>query len=70
MYRDHPDLYEKAMALEEHSKYFQSQRLTDQAFRDQTEVSLRTLARMFDGGDAILVLPGPEAEPCGAECMT
>ena len=70
VYRDHPDLYEKAMALEEHSKHFPSQRLTDQAFRDQTEVSLRTLARMFDGGDVVPVLPGAETEPCGAECMT
>ena len=70
VYRDHPDLYEKAMALEEHSKHFPSQRLTDQAFRDQRDVSLRTLARMFDHGEALPVLAHAETEPCGAECMT
>ena len=30
----HPALYEKAVALEENSKHFPSQRLTDQAFSE------------------------------------
>ena len=33
LYETHPDLFDKAIALEENSKHFPSQRLTDQAFR-------------------------------------
>jgi len=70
LYETHPDLYAKAMALEEHSKHFPSQRLTDQAFRHKTEISLRTLAVMLEKGNPLPVLNEVEQSPCGAECMT
>lgn len=70
LYENHPDLYAKAMALEEHSKHFPSQRLTDQAFRERTDLSLRTLAEIFHNGQEPSVLPAVEQQPCGAECMT
>ena len=68
--REHPDLYDKAIALEEHSKHFPSQRLTDQAFRNRADISLRTLGRMLDDGDKLPALAPAGGEPCGAECMT
>lgn len=70
LYETHPDLYAKAMALEEHSKHFPSQRLTDQAFRRKTEISLRSLAAMFEKGAQLPVVAGPDEPPCGGECMT
>src|SRR3990167_7270731 len=48
VYTQHPTLYRRAIALEEKSKHFPSQRLTDQAFRNKTEVSLRQLAQRFE----------------------
>jgi hypothetical protein len=69
LFENHRDLYEKAIALEEHSKHFPSQRLTDQAFRNRTDISLRTLAMMFETGSPLPEASGVEA-PCGAECMT
>jgi len=70
LYATHPDLYEKAMALEERSKHFPAQRLADQAFRERTDISLRTLAELFRDGTPLPVLPAIEQPPCGAECMT
>ena len=70
LYETHPDLFERAVALEEHSKHFPSQRLTDQAFREQTDVSLRSLAEIFADGRPLPVLPAVEQQPCGAECGT
>lgn len=70
LYETHPDLYEKAIALEEHSKHFPTQRLTDQAFRHKTEVSLRSLAETFSRGDPLPVITGPEDGPCEGYCMT
>jgi hypothetical protein len=70
LYETHPDLYEKAMALEENSKHFPAQRLTDQAFRHKKDVSLRTLARMFEDGTTLPVIADRDEAPCGAECMT
>jgi hypothetical protein len=70
LHLEHPDLYAKAMALEEHSKHFPSQRLTDQAFRNRSDVSLRTLARVFEDGDSPVPFDQSNPEPCGAECMT
>ena len=66
----HPELYSKAMALEENSKHFPSQRLTDQAFRKRTDVSLRSLAEVFANGSPLPALPAVEQQPCGAECGT
>ena len=70
LHETHPDLYEKAIALEERSKHFPSQRLTDQAFRDRTDISLRSLAEVFASGGPLPSLPVTELEPCGAECGT
>lgn len=70
LYENHPDLYEKAMALEERSKHFPSQRLTDQAFRKRTDISLRSLAEIFRKEEQLPVPPSVEQKPCGAECMT
>ena len=70
LYENHPELYEKAIALEERSKHFPTQRLTDQAFRKRTDVSLRSLAEIFASGDPLPTLPAVEQQPCGAECAT
>ena len=66
----HPALYEKAVALEEHSKHFPSQRLTDQAFREQSEVSLRSLGEVFAAGGQLPALAVAEQQACGGECDT
>lgn len=67
----HPELFDKAIALEENSKHFPDQRLTDQIFRERDRVTLRELrTRMADSDtDSIgtMVMVG---DPCGAECMT
>ena len=70
LWENHPDLYEKSMALEENSKHFPSQRLTDQAFRERTDISLRSLADIFRKGEAVPGIPVIDQQPCGAECMT
>ncbi|MBI2940780.1 MAG: phosphoadenosine phosphosulfate reductase family protein [Chloroflexi bacterium] len=70
LYENHPDLYHRAIALEEHSKHFPSQRLTDQAFRDRAEISLRALAEIFRKGEELPGRPAAEQQTCGAECMT
>ena len=70
LYDTHPDLFDKAMELEERSKHFPSQRLTDQAFRERTDISLRSLAEIFADGSPLPVLPALEQQPCGAECGT
>jgi hypothetical protein len=68
LYQNHPDLYEKAVALEENSKHFPSQRLTDQVFRHRAAVTLRQLPHMFE---AVQQLGSEDLEePCGGECMT
>jgi hypothetical protein len=61
----HPDLFAKAVELEEGSKHFPNQRLTDQTYRRNDVVLLRDLPRRasFD------LLATPEI-PCGGECMT
>lgn len=63
----HPHLYEKAIALEENSKHFPSQRLTDQVFRKRAAVTLRELPMYFGG--ARVDTDGPDSL-CGAECHT
>ena len=70
LYETHPELFDKAVALEERSKHFPSQRLTDQAFRERTDISLRSLAQIFAEGGQLPVLPAVEQQPCGAECGT
>ncbi len=70
IHENHPDLYEKAIALEERSKHFPSQRLTDQAFRKRTDLTLRTLSEIFTNGEALPALPAVDQQPCGAACDT
>ena len=70
LYETHRDLFDKAVALEEHSKHFPAQRLTDQAFRSRTDISLRSLAEIFASGDPLPAQPAIEQQPCGAECGT
>ena len=69
IYDTHPDLYEKAVALEENSKHFPSQRLSDQAFRKLTDVTLRSLADDFAANRPVPAL-AVDQRPCGGECDT
>ena len=63
----HPDLFERAIALEENSKHFPSQRLTDQVFRERDRVTLREYRSQLElGSDNQQV---PEGIACGGECM-
>ena len=64
LHEKHPDLFEKAVALEEHSKHFPKQRLTDEVFRKRDVVLLRNLPARFETADDV------EQVPCGGECMT
>ena len=64
----HPDLFEKAIGLEENSKHFPSQRLTDQVFRERDRVTLREYRSQLElGMDNQQV---PEGMACGGDCMT
>lgn len=58
---EHPDLFAKAVSLEEESKHFPSQRLTDQVYRKRANVLLRELP--------IVVTDDTDAVPCGGECF-
>lgn len=68
LYENHPTLFESAIALEENSKHFPSQRLTDQMFRERANITLRELREMLQQGRR------PKASTvtsiCGGECMT
>lgn len=66
--REHPELYENAVALEENSKHFPSQRLTDQVFRTRARVTLREFGERMQGRGPLT--GDPVAVPCGGECMT
>ena len=68
IFRRHPELYEKAMVLEETSKHFPQQRLVDQAYRRKTNLTLRELRHRFERNED--VPDGLEESPCGAECLT
>lgn len=68
LYKEHPELYARAIKLEEHSKHFPEQRLTDQVFRNRAKLTLRELGEAFESG-SVAVLDQPEI-PCGGECMT
>lgn len=65
--KNHADLFEKSVALEEQSKHFPNQRLTDQVFRERAKITLRELGEMFLAGDTV-TLKDME-NPCGGECM-
>ena len=64
----HPDLFDRAITLEEHSKHFPNQRLTDQVFRERDQVTLRQYRnRLILGTDLAQI---PEGMACGGYCMT
>jgi hypothetical protein len=65
LHDEHPELYANAMALEEGSKHFPEQRLTDQVFRRRDAVPLRDLPTHA----RYEALPTVEV-PCGGECFT
>ena len=64
----HPDLFDKAIALEENSKHFPRQRLTDQVFRERDQVTLREYRERLELGEYVQHIP--EGMECGGECMT
>ena len=64
----YPSLVDKGIALEENSKHFPNQRLTDQVFRERHRVTLREYRkRLTQGKEAVDV---PEGQACGGYCMT
>lgn len=66
--QQHPRLYGKAIRLEERSKHFPEQRLTDQVFRKRDKVTLRQLRNRIRRN---IPLRGSDSmPPCGADCMT
>ena len=67
---NHPNLFDRAVALEENSKHFPAQRLTDQAFREREDISLRTLGEVFAAGGQAPALAGADQQICGGECDT
>lgn len=70
LYEEHPDLYERTIALEENSKHFPKQRLTDQVFRERASIPLRELSVLFSEGRAPSAAEVVALDPCGASCMT
>ena len=64
----HPDLFEKAIALEENSKHFPNQRLTDQVFRERDRVTLREYRHQLRIGAEVASIPDGMA--CDGYCMT
>lgn len=65
LYENHPELYLRAMLLEENSKHFPKQHLTEPA----NGPPLRVLAKLFKRREKLTVL-AREYPPCGGECMT
>lgn len=67
LYEKHPRLYQKAVALEENSKHFPMQRLTDQVYRNRAKVTLRELREALKTGS----VENLRTElPCEGFCMT
>lgn len=65
----HPDLYRKAVRLEERSKHFPKQSLVDHGIRKRLDVEgLRVLRHEFTKSQDSL--PGPADAPCSGYCMT
>jgi Phosphoadenosine phosphosulfate reductase family len=65
---EHPDLFDRAVALEERSKHFPRQRLTDQVYRNRSAVPLRALRQAFAAGKEPALMN--REVPCGGECLT
>ena len=70
LHANHPALYAKAVALEERSKHFPAQRLTDQAFRRRTDISLRSLGEVFGKSGQVPAVAVADQQMCGGECDT
>lgn len=68
LYTHHPELFSLALALEENSKHFPRQRLTDQVFRERAQITLAELGGRFASGRPVRA--EVVQSPCGAECMT
>ena len=64
----HPDLFDKAIELEENSKHFPRQRLTDQVFRERDQVTLREYRNRLALGVEVTQIP--DGMVCGGDCMT
>jgi hypothetical protein len=64
----YPDLFEKAISLEEQSKHFPGQRLTDQMFREKYQITLREYREQLIHGKEVALIP--EGAACGGYCMT
>ena len=63
-----PELFDKAIQLEENSKHFPRQRLTDQMFHERDQVTLREYrSRLESGTDDAQI---PDGLECGGDCMT
>ncbi len=60
LHNKHPELFRKAMKLEETSKHFPDQKLNDHTLRGLMRIKFRL-------GTPI---PTPSDDPCGAYCMT
>jgi hypothetical protein len=69
LHETHPDLFERAIALEERSKHYPRQRLTDQVFRGRATMPLRELRQAFSEGKPLRRSQAREV-PCGGECLT
>lgn len=61
LYEKHPELYRKAMLIEENSKHFPKQRLA--------VPTLKVLAKSFKRKEKLAILQ-QDYPPCGGECMT
>ncbi len=68
LHQTHRDLFLRAVELEENSKHFPGQRLTDQMFRSRARITLRELGQLFDQNGQVDA--EPIAVPCSGECMT
>ena len=66
---DHyPKLFDEAVTLEEQSKHFPGQRLTDQMFRKRSQITLREYREQLILGKEVDFIPDGAA--CGGYCMT
>ncbi len=59
----YPDLFDKAIDLEENSKHFPSQRLTDQVFHERDHVTLREYRHHLGLGTDSAQIPDAVAAP-------
>lgn len=65
LYENHPELYRRAILLEEQSKHFPRQHLAEPA----NGATLRVLSKLFKRHEKLPILTQTYS-PCGGECMT